>query len=369
MSPLNIVNLSKKFSTINRQVTALSSITLAVEEKEFFVLLGPSGCGKSTLLNLIAGLEQPTGGEISLGATIFSSPAKKIHIAPRDRNIAMVFQNYALYPHMSVAENIEFPLKIRGISKDKRVAMVLEAAQMLELDKVLQAKPGELSGGQRQRVAIARAIVRKPSLFLLDEPLSNLDAKLRASTRNNLKLLQKRLGITTIYVTHDQVEAMTLGDRIALLNNGLIEQIGTPQELYNNPVNHFVATFIGSPPMNLFTVNVTFNNNQFGFILNGSKIELPDSLVKQISQTTQTISLGVRPENIEIKPEPSKDSIEVAVTGIERLGRETIIYADCESVSISLISSSLVPQIGEKINIVLDMSRAHVFEKTKSDVN
>ena len=245
---LRLVRLSKKFVTARGSVFAVRDIDLETTESEFFVLLGPSGCGKSTVLNLIAGLEKPTGGEIWFDEKLAASSDKKVFLTPKERNVAMVFQSYALYPHMSIFENIAFPLKVAREEEASILESVSRVSSMLGISHLLRAKPGELSGGQRQRVAIGRAIVRQPSIFLLDEPLSNLDAQLRTATRMELKALQRQLEITTVYVTHDQVEAMSLGNRIALLNDGDIEQVGSPEELYNKPANAFVAKFIGSPP-------------------------------------------------------------------------------------------------------------------------
>ena len=361
MKKVFIRNLTKTFTTLNRQVTALRSVNLTIEPQEFFVLLGPSGCGKSTLLNLIAGLEKPTDGEIRFGDTTFSSMKNDLFVSPRERNIAMVFQNYALYPHMSVAENIEFPLKIRKIGKKERSALVQDTASMLKIENVLHAKPGELSGGQRQRVAIARAIVRKPSLFLLDEPLSNLDAQLRASTRNYLKTLQKQLGITTIYVTHDQVEAMTLGDRIALLNGGSIEQTGSPDQLYHNPTSPFVAKFIGSPPMNILDAELIPEQNPLSIDLLGQRRVVPEHWKDKIPPGRSSFKVGIRPEHIVLGSKSQSGVISVKVSAVEVMGRESIIYADFNGTSISLISTTSVPKPGELIQIVLDTGKLHLF--------
>lgn len=360
MNRLSIQNITKTFTSLHRQVTALHEINLTIKPKEFFVLLGPSGCGKSTLLNLCAGLEHPTHGEILYGDSVYVSVNEKRFLSPRERNVAMVFQNYALYPHMTVEENIAFPLRIRGIDKTIRATMVQDTATMLQLDNLLNAKPAELSGGQRQRVAIARAIVRKPDLFLLDEPLSNLDAQLRAHTRNSLKALQKRLGITTIYVTHDQVEAMTLGDRIALLNHGRIEQIGTPDELYHNPVNPFVAKFIGSPPMNIIPTTIFNENGKLLFTISGTKMVIPEQPGKKVA-TAGSCLIGIRPEHIMIADTIDSKYFTVRVQGIERMGRETVIYADCDSSVISFFSTTITPQSGDTVNITFDMSKLHIF--------
>lgn len=360
MNGLHISDLTKTFTSLNRKITALQKINLSVKQKEFFVLLGPSGCGKSTLLNLCAGLEQPTSGEIVCNETVFSSVSIKIFLSPRERNVAMVFQNYALYPHMTIADNIAFPLKIKGIAKTERASMVKEAAQMLQLENMLDAKPSELSGGQRQRVAIARAIVRKPTLFLLDEPLSNLDAQLRTYTRNSLKKLQQRLGITTIYVTHDQVEAMTLGDRIALLNKGQIEQVGSPDELYHNPKSTFVAKFIGSPPMNILQASILKENEKLWLNLCGIKLDAPEQVDKKVF-LNQKCFIGIRPEHISLCEESDSGSCRVKVNGIERLGRETIIYAECGNETVSFFSESITPKLDDYVNIRFNKNRIHIF--------
>ena len=244
---------------------AVDKLNLTVNDGEFLVLVGPSGCGKSTSLRMLAGLEEVDGGSIRIGDRDVTN------VAPKDRDIAMVFQSYALYPHMSVAENMGFALKIAGVDKEERDRRVLEAAKLLDLEPYLDRKPKALSGGQRQRVAMGRAIVREPQVFLMDEPLSNLDAKLRVATRTQIAALQRRLGITTVYVTHDQVEAMTMGDRVAVLKDGLLQQVDTPRNLYDNPANAFVAGFIGSPAMNLLSVNVADGQAHVG----GFKFVMP----------------------------------------------------------------------------------------------
>jgi len=247
---------AKRFVTRKGEFEAIRGIDLEVEEGEFLVILGPSGCGKSTLLNLAAGLEKLSRGEIRFGGEVMDSPEKRLFVPARDRNVAMVFQSYALYPHLNVFRNISFPLEVARKDKAKRSKTVIEVAGLLNISGILEHKPGELSGGQRQRVAIARALVRKPRAFLLDEPLSNLDVQLRVETRTELKRLQRKLSITTLYVTHDQTEAMTLGDRIALLKDGMLVQLGTPRQMYDAPGTPFAASFIGSPPMNLFPAAV-----------------------------------------------------------------------------------------------------------------
>ena len=284
---------------------AVDKLNLIVNDGEFLVLVGPSGCGKSTSLRMLAGLEEVDGGAIRIGDRDVT------HVAPKDRDIAMVFQSYALYPHMSVAENMGFALKIAGIEKTERDRRVLEAAKLLDLEDYLDRKPKALSGGQRQRVAMGRAIVREPQVFLMDEPLSNLDAKLRVATRTQIAALQRRLGITTVYVTHDQVEAMTMGDRVAVLKDGVLQQVDTPRNLYDNPVNAFVGGFIGSPAMNLLTVPVS--NGQA--LLGNFKVAVPASSGSQVT-------VGVRPEGFT----PSSSGFDVLVEVVEELGSDAFVY-------------------------------------------
>ncbi len=284
---------------------AVDKLNLTVNDGEFLVLVGPSGCGKSTSLRMLAGLEEVDGGTIRIGDRDVT------HVAPKDRDIAMVFQSYALYPHMSVAENMGFALKIAGVEKAERDRRVLEAAKLLDLEDYLDRKPKALSGGQRQRVAMGRAIVREPQVFLMDEPLSNLDAKLRVATRTQIAALQRRLGITTVYVTHDQVEAMTMGDRVAVLKDGLLQQVDTPRNLYDNPVNAFVAGFIGSPAMNLLTVPVSSGQALLGNL----KVAVPASSGSQVT-------VGVRPEGFT----PSSSGFDVLVEVVEELGSDAFVY-------------------------------------------
>src|SRR4051812_45267735 len=279
-------------------VRAVNEISLTIEDREFMVLVGPSGCGKSTTLRMIAGLEEISGGTISIAGTVVNA------VLPKDRDIAMVFQNYALYPHMSVYENLAFGLKLRGLPKAEIDTRVREAATMLGLEPYLDRKPKALSGGQRQRVAVGRAIVRKPKVFLFDEPLSNLDAKMRVSTRAEISKLHARLGVTMIYVTHDQVEAMTMGDRICVMKDGEIMQVAAPLTLYNEPANVFVAGFIGSPPMNLFPGRIESDGARTIFVEDSAhatpvRLALPESLARRaLSHKTSAVVLGLRPENI-----------------------------------------------------------------------
>ncbi|MFD6155274.1 ABC transporter ATP-binding protein [Nocardia sp. NPDC060256] len=291
---------------------AVDQLNLEIEDGEFLVLVGPSGCGKSTSLRMLAGLEDVSDGRILIGAKDVT------HAEPKERDIAMVFQNYALYPHMTVAENMGFALKLAKVAKAETQKRVLEAAQLLDLEPYLDRKPKALSGGQRQRVAMGRAIVRQPQVFLMDEPLSNLDAKLRVQTRTQIAQLQRRLGTTTVYVTHDQVEAMTMGDRVAVLKDGLLQQCATPRDLYQDPVNVFVAGFMGSPAMNLFTLPVSDGSVSLG----GHVLPLPRSV---IDAAEGSVSVGIRPEHFELG-NGAGSGIEMEVDVVEELGSDAYIY-------------------------------------------
>jgi multiple sugar transport system ATP-binding protein len=295
---------------------AVDGLSLGIDDGEFLVLVGPSGCGKTTSLRMLAGLEEIDEGTIAIDGRDIS------HVAPRDRDIAMVFQNYALYPHMSVAENMGFALKMARVRKKEISARVREAAQILDLEDYLGRKPGQLSGGQRQRVAMGRAIVRRPQVFLMDEPLSNLDAKLRVSTRAQIGALQRRLGVTTVYVTHDQVEAMTMGDRVAVMRDGVLQQCDTPRALYEQPVNAFVAGFIGSPAMNLIEGTIRAD----GVLLGTTAVPLPRELGERVKDDTgRTVTVGMRPEFLAVVP--SGTGIPAVVNIVEELGAEAYVYA------------------------------------------
>jgi multiple sugar transport system ATP-binding protein len=327
---------------------AVSHVDLDIAEGEFLVLVGPSGCGKSTTLRMLAGLEPITSGHLFIGdRDVTNVPAK-------DRDIAMVFQNYALYPHMSVAENMGFALKIAKVSKDEIDRRVKEAAKILDLTEYLERKPKALSGGQRQRVAMGRAIVREPQVFLMDEPLSNLDAKLRVQTRTQIAALQKRLGTTTVYVTHDQVEAMTMGDRVAVLKLGVLQQVGTPAELYNSPNNAFVATFIGSPSMNMVEVPIVDGGAQLsGFTLPVER----DALAKA---SGNSLLVGFRPEDFHL----SDTGVEMTVTLVENLGSDTYIYGTCldsKGNQVDLVARDKVaPSLGATVRVA--PTRTYAFD-------
>jgi ABC-type sugar transport system ATPase subunit len=325
MSGVLLDQVTKRFG----DVTAVSDLTLDVADREFLVLLGPSGCGKSTVLRMVAGLEHPTAGHVSIGAKVVDD------VAPKERDVAMVFQSYALYPHKTVFENIEFPLKTRGVPKQERAVQVTRAAEMLELTPFFKRKPGQLSGGQRQRVALARAIVRQPEVFLMDEPLSNLDAKLRGETRAELIGLHQRLGATILYVTHDQVEAMTMGGRVAIMEAGVLQQVGPPQEVYDRPANTFVARFIGTPPMDLFPPQT---------------LDDGDTIV------------GVRPEHVTIDTD---GSLWARVTLVEALGHErhvTCTLDDGTPIVVRVPAHVGVPPEGTDVRLGALAGHRHHFD-------
>jgi multiple sugar transport system ATP-binding protein len=355
----------KEFSSGRRNIAAVKDIDFEIADREFFVLLGPSGCGKSTILNLIAGLEKPTGGEIWFDDKPAAVPEKRIFLSPKERDVAMVFQSYALYPHLKVFDNIAFPLRIMKQDKKSIKQSVEGVAEMLELSSLLHARPGELSGGQRQRVAIARAIVRQPSLFLLDEPLSNLDALLRASTRTELKNLQRRLGITTVYVTHDQVEAMSLGDRVALLRAGQLEQIGAPEKLYEKPANAFVARFIGSPPMNLLRAALVEEGDGLWVQIEGARCKIPEARAGALGASrSREVLLGVRPEHIHLGTKGAYGFLQGTVSRIEQLGRETLVHANIGNQDVLLLTDDkkvVQARSGERVSLGFDLEQAHFF--------
>jgi multiple sugar transport system ATP-binding protein len=337
-------------------VPAVDQLDLEVTDGEFMVLVGPSGSGKSTALRMLAGLETVSSGEIRVGGSDVSQKP------PKDRDIAMVFQNYALYPHMSVAENMGFALKLAGVGKAERQAKVVEAAKLLDLEKYLDRKPKALSGGQRQRVAMGRAIVRQPSVFLMDEPLSNLDAKLRVETRANIAALQARLETTTLYVTHDQVEAMTMGHRVAVLKDGVKQQVDTPRALYDSPCNLFVAGFIGSPAMNLRTAELVEGGARIGNLV----VPLQRQVLAAASAAGLTsVVVGIRPEAVDISTEPT--GLTMVVELVEELGADAFVYGsvagDTEGIArmVARPSGRFVPRIGERVDLTLDSSQEHVF--------
>lgn len=364
MSVLELRNLGKTFHSSGGSTTALANVNLDIEPGELFVLLGPSGCGKSTLLNLIAGLETPTSGSIRFGEELFFSADDGRDLSPRGRNIAMVFQNYALYPHLTVHDNIAFPLRIGKTPKNEIETQTTDIARMLGLSELLSSKPGQLSGGQRQRVAIARAIIRRPNLFLLDEPLSNLDAQLRASMRTEIKRLQRSLGITAVYVTHDQVEAMTLGDRVAVLKSGRIEQIAAPDRLYEQPSNTFTARFVGSPQMNIIPSRLRKTDTGRSVMVADAAIDLSRY---SIPEDTEAVQVGIRPEHlhlVENSESPRESTITAKVDGVERLGREDFVHCRTEDgTELSFLSSSIHVDLENIVYLRPESNRIHVFSK------
>ena len=332
---------------------AVNSLDLEVADGEFLVLVGPSGCGKSTSLRMLAGLAEVNSGDIFIGNRNVTD------VPPKDRDIAMVFQNYALYPHMTVAENMGFALKIAGVNKDERATRVLEAARLLDLEPYLGRKPKALSGGQRQRVAMGRAIVRQPQVFLMDEPLSNLDAKLRVQTRTQIASLQRRLGVTTVYVTHDQTEALTMGDRIAVLKDGILQQVGTPRDLYANPTNVFVAGFIGSPAMNLFSADLVEGGLKFG-----STVAALDRATLNSTKSTK-VTIGVRPEDVRVSA--TGEGLKVAVDLVEELGADGYLYGHTEIDGarvdiVARVDGRQHPMAGETVFITPVPEHVHAFD-------
>ena len=382
MSSLNLKNIYKVYPS---GVTAVTDFNLDIEDKEFIVFVGPSGCGKSTTLRMIAGLEEISAGELYIDGVLVNNRA------PKDRDIAMVFQNYALYPHMTVYDNMAFGLKLRKMPKPQIDQRVKEAARILGIEMYLSRKPKALSGGQRQRVALGRAIVREPKVFLLDEPLSNLDAKLRSQMRTEITKLHNRLATTFIYVTHDQVEAMTMGTRIVVMKDGFMQQVDTPINLYDYPINQFVAGFIGTPQMNFFTGKLTGTKTKVCLEFGMEKIVLPKEKVQLIVNldkylnTDKEIVFGIRPEDIHDEEawvnDPKKQTIEVKVDVVEALGAETLLYCktrseitpdDGETIKsivddvsnlTAKVDSRSSTKAGDTVKIALDIEHCHIFDK------
>src|SRR5947209_530491 len=358
MARVQFEHIYKRFG----KVEIVHDVSIDIKDKEFLVLVGPSGCGKSTCLRMVAGLEEPSEGEIYIGDRVVNG------VDPKDRDIAMVFQNYALYPHMTVFDNMAFGLKLRHFPKDEIKRRVEEAAGILGLDKLLARKPKALSGGQRQRVALGRAIVRQTQVFLMDEPLSNLDAKLRVQTRVQILKLHQRLQTTFIYVTHDQVEAMTMGDRIVVLNNGIVQQFDTPQTLYEHPVNLFVAGFIGSPAMNFLNVKVGGDGQAALTAGDGFNVPVPERLLSQAgADRGQEVVMGIRPEDLKDARFPGRDDlpkIRAKVDVVENMGSENFVYF---SVGNKPFTARMDPrssdiQPGQSIDVAIDTGHIHLFD-------
>lgn len=343
---------------------AVNDLNLEIGDGEFMVLVGPSGCGKSTSLRMLAGLEEVNSGSVWIGDRDVTN------LPPKDRDIAMVFQNYALYPHMTVAENMGFALKMKGVGKEERQKRVLEAAKLLGLEELLGRKPKNLSGGQRQRVAMGRAIVRDPQVFLMDEPLSNLDAKLRVQTRTQIAALQTRLGVTTVYVTHDQVEAMTMGDRVAVMNEGVLQQVDRPLALYDTPKNLFVAGFIGSPAMNLMPGTIVADGVQ----VTDHVIPVPREVLDKAS--SKDVVVGIRPESFEVSPSGEGTGMKINV--VEETGADSYLYGTLQDDSatanpsddqevVARVTTRTPPARGEIVRLHVGPSKVHVFDKSTTE--
>ncbi|OUP49233.1 ABC transporter ATP-binding protein [Lachnoclostridium sp. An181] len=367
MASLSLKHINKVYPN---GFEAVKDFNLEIADKEFIIFVGPSGCGKSTTLRMIAGLEDITSGELKIGDKVVND------IEPKDRDIAMVFQNYALYPHMTVYDNMAFGLKLRKVPKEEIDKMVREAAKILDLEALLDRKPKALSGGQRQRVAMGRAIVRNPKVFLMDEPLSNLDAKLRGQMRIEISKLHQRLGTTIIYVTHDQTEAMTLGTRIVVMNGGIVQQVDTPQVLYDTPYNLFVAGFIGSPQMNFLDAVVEVHGEDALLNLGPTKIELPPAKAKKLidgGYNGKTVVLGIRPEDVHDEPmyisSSPKTVIEATIRVYEMLGAEVYLYFDYEGASMTArVDPRTTARTGDKVKFAFDAEKIHVFDKETEKV-
>jgi multiple sugar transport system ATP-binding protein len=362
MAKITFNNIMKKY---DGNVVAVKDFNLEIRDKEFIILVGPSGCGKSTTLRMIAGIESITEGKLFIGDKLVNN------VTPTDRDIAMVFQSYALYPHMTVYKNIAFGLRMRKVPKDEIHKKIIEVAKTLDIEGLLHRKPKQLSGGQRQRVSLGRAIVGNPAVFLLDEPLSNLDAKLRTQMRTEIVNLHKNLGTTFVYVTHDQTEAMTMGDRIVVMKDGFIQQVDTPMNLYNYPCNLFVGEFIGSPKMNAIEVSLSNRPNGFYAEFNGNTLKLPNNEeVKALfnKYVNKSIILGFRPEDVYVENDTNNDNlsnmISTKVDIVELMGSESYLYLDCNcNKLVAKTSSSTSIKSEENVNIAIDTSKLHYFDK------
>jgi multiple sugar transport system ATP-binding protein len=363
MAEVVVRKLNKKFDVTH----VVKDVDLEIHDKEFVVFVGPSGCGKTTTLRMIAGLEAVTSGEILIDNTVVNE------VPPMDRDIAMVFQNYALYPHMSVAGNMAFGLKMRKFAKSEIETRIKRAADILSIGDLLHRKPRQLSGGQRQRVALGRAIVRDPKVFLFDEPLSNLDAKLRVQMRVELKKLHERLGTTAIYVTHDQVEAMTLGDRVVVMKDGVVQQVGEPLELYNTPANRFVAGFIGSPAMNFGDITLSATNGTLWAVAPGFKIGLPASLAERAARHAgETATIGIRPEDLHIAGagDPPELCFEAEVEVVEQLGSEIVLDTRAGNTAfVASVEPTLRVRVHDRLRLAMNPNRLHLFDaKTEAAI-
>ncbi|MFA5028670.1 MAG: sn-glycerol-3-phosphate ABC transporter ATP-binding protein UgpC [Candidatus Methylomirabilota bacterium] len=356
MAQVTLENVTKRFDS----VVAVKDVNLTIDDKEFVVLVGPSGCGKSTTLRMVAGLEEISGGTIKIGDRVVND------VPPKDRDIAMVFQNYALYPHMSVYDNMAFGLKLRKFPKPEIEQRVKEAAEILGIQELLQRKPRALSGGQRQRVAVGRAIVRKPQVFLFDEPLSNLDAKLRVAMRAELKKLHDRLQSTVIYVTHDQVEAMTMGDRIVIMKDGLIQQVGAPLEVYASPQNQFVAGFIGSPAMNFLPCTVMPKGDGLAFTAPGLSLPVPPAKAKALAEfANRKVTMGIRPEDMReaLPTDPAQCTFEASVEVVEPIGHEIYLNVMIDGTEVvARVSPDTPVKVGQKIKLAATVEKLHAFD-------
>lgn len=342
-------------------VQTVHGIDLSINDCEFVVLVGPSGCGKSTTLRMIAGLETITDGEIKIGGRRVND------LLPGERDIAMVFQNYALYPHLSVQDNITFGLRLKNTPRNEIQKSLAETARILDIEHLLRRKPRELSGGQRQRVAMGRAMIRKPSVFLFDEPLSNLDAKLRVQMRAEIKLLHEAMPITTVYVTHDQIEAMTLADRVVVMNDGKIEQIAPPQELYTRPSTKFVAGFIGSPGMNFLSAELKQNGDQFsGVLSDGAHFHLPPETVRFAKTKSRSVDLGIRPEHFSLGPKTSDAAVRINIVAelVEPLGMDTLVHFTlAETKAVARVPPDASLKRGAELTLFVDLKNIYVFDR------
>ena len=367
MASLSLRNVTKKYPN---GFVAVKDFNLEIEDKEFIIFVGPSGCGKSTTLRMIAGLEDISSGELYIDGKLMND------VEPKDRDIAMVFQNYALYPHMSVYDNMAFGLKLRKTPKDEIDRKVHDAAKILDLEHLLDRKPKALSGGQRQRVAMGRAIVRSPKVFLMDEPLSNLDAKLRGQMRVEISKLHQRLETTIIYVTHDQTEAMTLGTRIVVMKDGVVQQVGSPQGLYDNPCNKFVAGFIGTPQMNMIDAQVGKSGNEVTISFGGHTLSLPDEKAKKLEAAGyvgKVVTVGIRPEDLHdeeafLEANP-KSIFDATIRVYEMLGSEVLLYFDIEDTNFTAkVNPRTAARTGDTVKLAMDLGKIHIFDKDTENV-